>query len=160
MSGHIMKLQDKVAIITGGASGTGEATARLFVDHGARAVIIADIQPEKGRAVAQSVGPNRCSYFDCDVTDEDQVTSLINWTVQTYGALHILFSNAEIFSSSSQTILDLDLSEYDDVMRVNARGMVTCVKQAARKMDEMGTKGAIVCTASVLAAIGGKNFTD
>ncbi|KAK6148510.1 hypothetical protein DH2020_019422 [Rehmannia glutinosa] len=154
------KLDGKVAIVTGGAGGIGEATARHFVEHGARAVVIADIQPEKGRSVAESIGLHRCSYFQCDVADEEQVKSMVDWTVQTYGGLDVMFSNAGIISDSEQTILDLDLSGYDVVMRVNARGSAVCVKQAARKMIELGTKGAIVCTASVAAAMGGPNLTD
>ncbi|KAK4437104.1 (-)-isopiperitenol/(-)-carveol dehydrogenase, mitochondrial [Sesamum alatum] len=138
------KLEGKVAIVTGGASGIGEATARLFAEHGARAVVIADVQAEKGKSVVESIGSQRSSYYQCDVADEEQVKSMVEWTVKTYGGLDIMFSNAGILGSSDQTILDLDLSQYDAVMRVNARGMAVCVKQAARKMTELGTKGAIV----------------
>ncbi|KAL8457334.1 hypothetical protein ACS0TY_035256 [Phlomoides rotata] len=154
------KLDRKVAIITGGASGIGEATAHHFAEHGARAVVIADIQDDKGKAVAESIGSGRCSYFHCDVTDEEQVKSLVEWTVKTYGGIDIMFSNAGIAPSSEQTILELDLSEFDRVMRVNPRGMAVCVKQAARKMIELGTRGVIVCTASVAAIMGGKSITD
>ncbi|GFQ05256.1 (-)-isopiperitenol/(-)-carveol dehydrogenase mitochondrial [Phtheirospermum japonicum] len=154
------KLAGKVAVVTGGASGIGEATARHFADHGARAVVIADIQPEKGRAVAQSIGPHLCSYFQCDVADEDQVKSMVDWTVQTYGGLDVFFSNAGTISSSEQTILDLDFTQYDKVMRVNVRGMAACVKHAARKMIELGTRGSIVCAASVMAERGAGFHTD
>ncbi|KAK6148513.1 hypothetical protein DH2020_019425 [Rehmannia glutinosa] len=154
------KLDGKVAIVTGGASGIGEATARHFADHGARAVVIADIQPEKGRSVAESIGLHRCSYFQCDVADEEQVKSMVDWTVQTYGGLDVMFSNAGIISHLEQTILDLDLSEYDVVMRVNARGSAVCVKQAARKMIELGTRGAIICNNSVASTMGKLNNTD
>lgn len=100
------KLQGKVAIITGGASGIGEATAHLFADHGARAVVVADIQDDKGRLVAEAIGANRCSYVHCDVTDENQVQATVDWTVKTYGQLDIMFSNAGIVSSSDQVTLD------------------------------------------------------
>lgn len=100
------KLQGKVAIITGGASGIGEATAHLFADHGARAVVVADIQDDKGRSVAEAIGANRCSYVHCDVTDENQVQATVEWTVKTYGQLDIMFSNAGIVSSSDQVVLD------------------------------------------------------
>ncbi|KAG8388569.1 hypothetical protein BUALT_Bualt02G0139000 [Buddleja alternifolia] len=154
------KLQGKVSIVTGGASGIGEATARLFAEHGALAVVIADIQPEKSRSVAESIGPHLCSYVQCDVTDEEQAKAMIDWIVQTYGRLDIMFSNAGKISAAEQTVLDLDFSEFDSVMRVNARGMAVCVKQAARKMIEVGSRGAIVCTASVAAEMGGRKFTD
>ncbi|KAL2244197.1 UNVERIFIED_CONTAM: Nepetalactol-related short-chain-dehydrogenase/reductase 1 [Sesamum indicum] len=154
------KLEGKVAIVTGGASGIGETTVRFFAEHGARAVVIADIQAEKGRSVAESVGLWRCCYVQCDVTDEEQVKSMVEWTVKTYGGLDIMFSNAGTVSSSEQTILELDFTQYDTLMRVNVRGMAVCVKQAARKMIELGTRGSIVCSASVMAAIGAQKFTD
>ncbi|XP_047947565.1 (+)-cis,cis-nepetalactol synthase NEPS3-like isoform X2 [Salvia hispanica] len=153
MSNNLMKkkLQGKVAIVTGGASCIGETTAHVLAHHGARAVVIADIQSEKGRALAESIGLQRCSYVQCDVADEEQVAAMVEWTATAYGGLDIMFSNAGTVSSSPQTILDLDFSEYERVMRVNARGMAVCVKQAARKMVEMGTGGAIVCMSSAVA---------
>ncbi|XP_057810055.1 LOW QUALITY PROTEIN: (-)-isopiperitenol/(-)-carveol dehydrogenase, mitochondrial-like [Salvia miltiorrhiza] len=154
------KLEGKVAIVTGGASGIGEATARLFAEYGARAVVIADIQSEKGHAVAESIGLQRCSYIHCDVAVEEQVVAMIEWTAATYGGVDIMFSNAGISSSSAQSVLELDLAEFDRVMRVNARGMAVCVKQAARKMVELRTGGAIICTASTAAEKGGANLTD
>ncbi|GMJ15134.1 short-chain dehydrogenase reductase 5 [Hibiscus trionum] len=77
------KLQGKVAIITGGASGIGEATVHLFADHGARAIVIADIQDEKGEKLAASIG-NRCActYVHCDVTKEQDVESLVQSAIQ------------------------------------------------------------------------------
>ncbi|KAL0440751.1 UNVERIFIED_CONTAM: Nepetalactol-related short-chain-dehydrogenase/reductase 1 [Sesamum radiatum] len=153
------KLEGKVAIVTGGANGIGETTARFFAQHGAR-VVIADIQAEKGRSVAESIGSSSCSYFQCDISDEEQVKSLVEWTVETYGGLDIMFANAAILSGVEQTILDLDFKKYDDVMRVNVWGTAACVKQAARKMIELGTKGAIVCSAAVTGGIGAETFTD
>ncbi|XP_022869290.1 (-)-isopiperitenol/(-)-carveol dehydrogenase, mitochondrial-like [Olea europaea var. sylvestris] len=154
------KLQGKVAIVTGGASGIGEATARLFIEHGARAVVIADIQDEKGQSVVKSIGLDRCSYVHCDVSNEEQVKAMVDWTIQKYGQLDIMFSNAGMVSSSNQTILDLDFSQFDRVIQVNMRSMAMCVKHAARKMVEHKIRGAIVCTASVAATIGGPNHTD
>ncbi|KAJ9677332.1 hypothetical protein PVL29_022359 [Vitis rotundifolia] len=156
----ISLLQGKVAIITGGASGIGEATARLFADHGARAVVIADIQDELGRGVAESIGLHRCRYVHCDVTDEQQIEAMVESTVQMFGQLDIMFSNAGIMSKGDQTILELDLSAYDKVLAVNARGMAACVKHAARAMVEGGVKGSIVCTASVCATMGSDKFID
>ncbi|XP_047951500.1 (+)-cis,cis-nepetalactol synthase NEPS3-like [Salvia hispanica] len=162
MSNNLMKkkLQGKVAIVTGGASGIGETTARALADHGARAVVIADIQAEKGRAVAESIGLERCSYVQCDVTDEEQVEAMVEWTATTYGGLDVMFSNAGTTTRLPQTILDLDFSEYDRVMRVNARSMAVCVKHAARKMVELGTRGAIVCMSSAGAEKATVDKTD
>ncbi|KAL2453545.1 Short-chain dehydrogenase reductase 3b [Abeliophyllum distichum] len=144
------KLTGKVAIVTGGASGIGEATAHVFAHHGARAVVIVDVQDEKGQAVVESIGPERCSYVHCDVSDEEQVKDMVDWTVQKYGQLDIMFSNAGIASKSDQKILDLDFSQFDRLFKVNVRGMAICVKHAARVMVEKGVKGSIVCTASAV----------
>ncbi|KAM2610320.1 hypothetical protein TB1_038420 [Malus domestica] len=112
----IKKLQGKVAVVTGGASGIGEATARKFALHGARAVVIADVQDDKGQNVAASIGPDRSTYIHCDVTDENQVKILIESTVKIYGRLDVMFSNAGIGSASKQIVMDFDLSNYDKLM--------------------------------------------
>ncbi|KAM1026113.1 hypothetical protein ACFX13_039793 [Malus domestica] len=154
------QLQGRVAIITGGASGIGEATARLFADHGATMVMIADIQDELGRQVAESIGTHRCSYVHCDVSDEEQVKTMVETTVHKYGQLDIMFSNAGIVSRSDQTVLDLDFSAFDRLFDVNVRGMALCVKHAARVMVERSVRGSIVCTASVAANHGMEIRTD
>jgi len=154
------KLQGKVAIITGGASGIGEATAHLFAQHGARMVVIADIQDQLGHQVAASIGIDKCQYVHCDVSDEDQVKNMVESTVQKHGQLDIMFSNAGTASSSDQTILELDTSGFDKVIKINARGMALCVKHAARVMVERRVKGSIICTGSVAASQGRNMFTD
>ena len=154
------KLEGKVAIITGGASGIGEATARVFSEQGARAIIIADIQDELGQNLASSIGSHRCTFIHCDVTDEDQVKSMVEWTVQKYGQLDIMFSNAGIVNRADQTVLDLEFAAFDRLLAVNARGMAACVKHAARVMAERLVKGCIVCTASVGGSQGMTKRTD
>ncbi|KAL4633814.1 hypothetical protein ACB092_04G150000 [Castanea dentata] len=153
------KLQGKVAIITGGASSMGEATARQFAAHGARAIVIADVQDEMGQKVAVSIGSNVCTYIHCDVRDEEQVKNMVGSTVKAHGSLDIMFSNAGMGRATltcDQTALDMNLSAYDKIMAVNARGMAACVKHAAKAMVEGHVKGSIICTASV----GTENFAD
>ncbi|XP_024031967.1 (-)-isopiperitenol/(-)-carveol dehydrogenase, mitochondrial [Morus notabilis] len=154
------KLHSKVTIVTGGASGIGEATARRFANHGARAVVIADVQDEKGREVAASIGLHRCAYVHCDVSDEAQVKSLVDHTVRTYGRLDVMFSNAGTASESEQTVLDLDISALDRLFAVSTRGMAACVKHAARAMVEGGIRGSVVCTASTFGRLGSDKLTD
>ncbi|XP_065854941.1 (-)-isopiperitenol/(-)-carveol dehydrogenase, mitochondrial-like [Euphorbia lathyris] len=154
------KLSGKVAIITGGTSGIGEATACLFADHSALIVVIADIQDELGQQVANSIGANRCMYLHCDVTKEEQVKFLVEWTLQNYGHLDIMFSNAGTTTNSEQTILNLDLSAYDNLMSVNARGMATCVKYAARAIVDGHMRGSIMCTSSVAGRIRSDKWVD
>lgn len=153
------KLQGKVAIITGGASGIGESTARLFADHGARMVVIADIQDDLGNKVAESIGTHRCTFMHCDVAEEHQVKTTVESTVQRFGQLDIIFSNAGIINSD-QAVLDIDFSAFDRLFSVNVRGMALCVKHAARVMVERSVRGSIVCTASVAASRGGSKITD
>ncbi|CAN0903496.1 (+)-cis,trans-nepetalactol synthase NEPS1 [Linum grandiflorum] len=162
------KLEGKVAIITGGASGIGEETARLFADQGAKMVVIADIQDDLGQNVAASIGPDNCAYKRCDVTSEDQVKSLVDYTVATFGHLDIMFSNAGVITTASQqTILDFDLAAMESTFAVNVNGNAACVKHAARAMvaaaaggQPRGRKGSIVCTASVAGSTGGRRMSD
>ncbi|KAI3513457.1 hypothetical protein L1887_20791 [Cichorium endivia] len=144
------KLKGKVAIITGGASGIGEATARLFAKNGARAVVIADIQDELGKNLSVSIGSNCCTYIHCDVTNEAQIKSLVDRTIEIYGQLDIMFSNAGMVSISNQIVVDLDMDQFDHLFAVNVRGMAACIKHAARSMVEKKVKGTIICTASVI----------
>ncbi|OMP04905.1 Short-chain dehydrogenase/reductase SDR [Corchorus olitorius] len=127
------KLEGKVAIITGGASGIGEATALMFVDHGVRAIVIADIQDDKGEKLAASIADRcGCTYIHCDVTKEEDVESLVQSTIQLYGGLDIMFCNAGIMSTSLQTILDLDLSSYQKLFAINVGGVAASIKHAGQ----------------------------
>ncbi|XP_059303896.1 short-chain dehydrogenase reductase 3b-like [Lycium ferocissimum] len=149
------KLEGKIAIITGGASGIGEATSRLFAQHGAK-IVIADIQEEKGRSVTESIGSSHCTFIKCDVTDEKQVQSLVQSTVEIHGKVNIMFSNAGIASTHEheQDILGFNLDALDNLFAINVRGSVACVKHAAKAMVESGVKGNIICTASLTATMG------
>ncbi|KAK2451436.1 (-)-isopiperitenol/(-)-carveol dehydrogenase, mitochondrial [Trifolium repens] len=150
-----LRLSGKIAIVTGGASGIGEATVRVFANEGVRVVVIADIQDE-----LVSISNQRCIYVHCDVADEDQVQNLIESTVNTYGQVDIMFSNAGIISPTSQTLMELDMSQLDQLFSVNVRGMALCVKHAARAMVEGHVRGSIVCTGSVSSSQGGATSTD
>ncbi|KAJ0976444.1 hypothetical protein J5N97_018409 [Dioscorea zingiberensis] len=151
-SAPILRLEGKVAIITGAASGIGEATARLFAAHGAR-VVIADVQDELGQAVAASIGLQTCSYKHCDVTDEKQVEETVGFTVEKYGSLDIMHSNAGVVGPV-EGVMDLDLNKLDRALAVHVRGTAAAVKHAARAMRARGTRGSIICTASVAARQG------
>lgn len=148
-----VRLEGKVAIVTGGASGIGEAATRLFALHGA-VVVIADIQDDLGSAVAASVG-GKCRFMHCDVSDEGQVEALVSRTVAAHGRLDVLFSNAGVMPAPPSGVLDMDMAELDRTMAVNVRGVACTVKHAARAMVAGGVRGSIVCTASVSAGLGG-----
>ncbi|MQM11239.1 hypothetical protein Taro_044144 [Colocasia esculenta] len=122
--------------------------------HFASTVVIADFQDHLGSAVAASVG-DKCSYMHCDVTDEKQVEALVSHAVAAHGRLNVLFSNAGVMPAMPSGVLDMDIAELDRVMAVNVRGAACTVKHAARVMVAGGTRGSIVCTASVAASVGG-----
>lgn len=147
-------MEGKIAIVTGGARGIGEATVRLFARHGAK-VVIADVEDRRGIILANSLSPS-VTFVHCDVSQEEDIENLINSTVSHYGRLDILFNNAGVLGNQSKhkSILDFDGDEFDKVMRVNVKGMALGIKHAARVMIPRGV-GCIISTASVAGVMGG-----
>ena len=127
------RLQGKVALITGGASGIGESTARLFSRHGAK-VVIADIQDNLGLSVCKDLSPTSASFVHCDVTNEKEVENAVNLAVATHGKLDIMFNNAGIAGEAKPHILDNDKTEFERVLNVNVVGAFLGTKHAARVM--------------------------
>ncbi|KAI4301563.1 hypothetical protein L6164_034830 [Bauhinia variegata] len=147
------RLEGKVAIVTGGASGIGAETVRLFSENGAF-VVAADVQDELGHHLVASIGSDKVSYRHCDVRDEKQVEETVSFTLEKYGRLDIMFSNAGIMGSGS-VILDLDLNSFDNILAVNVRGVAATIKHAARAMVANKIRGSIICTASIAGLVGG-----
>ncbi|CAO2188074.1 unnamed protein product [Urochloa humidicola] len=147
------RLAGKVAVITGGASGIGKATAAEFVRNGAK-VVIADVQDDLGHAVAAELGPDDVAcYTRCDVTDEAQVAAAVDLAVARHGKLDVMFNNAGIGGNPQRPPLaDVDLAYFDRVMAANARGVLAGLKHAARVMVPRG-HGSIICTASVAGLV-------
>ena len=102
------RLEGKITVITGGAGGIGEATARLFVDEGAR-VVIADIQDDQGARLAKELG-EAADFFHTDVTRESNVQAVVAHAVEKFGRLDCLCSNAAIASGGSRPIQEIDLA--------------------------------------------------
>ncbi|KAF2306505.1 hypothetical protein GH714_018756 [Hevea brasiliensis] len=148
------RLEGKIAIVTGGARGIGEATVRLFARHGAK-VVIADVEDTRGTILANSFAP-AVTFVHCDVSQEEDIENLINSTVSHYGRLDILFNNAGVLGNQPKhkSILDFDADEFDQVMRVNVKGVALGIKHAARVMIARGV-GCIISTASVAGVMGG-----
>ncbi|XP_051141623.1 short-chain dehydrogenase reductase 3b-like [Andrographis paniculata] len=149
------RLEGKVAIITGGASGIGEAATRLFVRHGA-AVVVADVQDELGRQVVASMGSwrERVRYRRCDVREEEQVAETVRYAVREFGRLDVMVSNAGTIEPYA-SILDLDMAALERAMATNVRGVAATIKHAARAMVAQGVRGSIICTGSVAGCLGG-----
>lgn len=139
------RLDGKVALITGGASGIGEATARLFEFEGAK-VVIADIQDKRGAVLASAIG---AAYIHMDVSKESDVENGINFVIDTYRRLDCLFNNAGI-AGAVASLNNETVEMFDKTMAVNLRGVFLGTKYAARVMRKQGT-GSIINTSSTAA---------
>ena len=148
-----MKLDGKVAVVTGGARGIGLAIAKRYVAEGAK-VVIADVDQALGEAAARAFGES-CRFSATDVGDAQQAERLIADTVAAFGALDILVNNAGIVHGAD--FLDLKEADFDRVLRVNLKGAFLTGQAAARRMvDEVKTgraPGAIINMSSVNAVL-------
>ncbi len=144
------QLQGKVCLITGGASGIGEATARLFAAEGAR-VVITDLQDAKGEAVAAEIGG---TYHHQDVSDEGRWTEIVQAVTDAHGRLDVLINNAGVFAGAS--IEDTTLELWNKVLAVNLTGVMLGCKHAltVMKANPGGPKGSIVNVSSITGFIG------
>ena len=110
------ELSGKVAIVTGGAGGIGSATSQLLVEEGAR-VVIADTDVDRGKAVAAQIG-DAAVFKQTDVSDADQVQSLVDFAVDGFGGLDIMFNNAGVGSPLKRFLPD-DLDDFSRIISVN-----------------------------------------
>ncbi|XP_012485761.1 short chain aldehyde dehydrogenase 1 [Gossypium raimondii] len=145
------RLDGKVALITGGASGLGEITARLFVKHGAK-VVIGDIQDKLGHSLCQELGTANISYVHCDVTCESDVENAVKLAVSKHGKLDIMFNNAGIMGENEVKVSETSLKDFKTVLDVNVLGAFLGAKHAARVMVP-AKKGCILFTASLASKI-------
>ena len=146
-----MALQNKVAIVTGGAKGIGRAIAERFATDGAR-VVIADIDEKAGQSAAKEIG-SVARFVRCDVGDAAEVEDLVKSAVQVSGRTDVLVNNAGIVHGAD--FLDVTEADFDRVLRVNLKGAFLVGQAVARKMVEQvkagGAPGAIVNMSSVNA---------
>ncbi|KAH9288872.1 hypothetical protein KI387_032989, partial [Taxus chinensis] len=145
-------LQGKVALITGGSGGIGEATVRLFANHGAK-VIIADIEDDAGIKVAHSLS-HSATYTRCDVTKEKDVCAAVDLAMEKHGKLDILYNNAGLINIQKGSVAEYDMEQFQRVMNVNVKGVMHGIKHAARVMIP-NKKGSIISTASIAGVLGG-----
>jgi len=145
------RLQDKVAIVTGAASGLGEATARMMVAEGA-SVLLADIADDKGQALADELG-EQAAYLHCDVSIESDVAGLVDEAVSRHGQLDCMFNNAGVVGASGP-IDELTVEEYELVQGVLLRSVFLGMKHAARVMKPRKS-GVILSTTSIAGIEGG-----
>jgi NAD(P)-dependent dehydrogenase (short-subunit alcohol dehydrogenase family) len=147
------RIQDRVAVVTGGCSGIGLATVQRFVTEGAK-VVIGDIDDARGAELVEQLGgPAVATYVHVDVTDKDQVDALFRTAKETYGSVDIAFNTAGISPPDDDSILDTDLDAWRRVQEVNLTSVYLCCKAALPYMLEQG-KGSIINTASFVAVMG------
>jgi NAD(P)-dependent dehydrogenase (short-subunit alcohol dehydrogenase family) len=144
-----MRLDGKVAVITGAASGIGLATARRFAKEGAT-VVCADRDADAGTRAAEEVGGH---FAQVDVADEEQVRAMFQGVVDEHGGLDIAFNNAGISPSDDDSILTTGIDAWDRVQRVNLTSVYLCCKYAIEHMRASGG-GSIINTASFVAVLG------
>ena len=147
-----VRLKDKVAIITGAASGIGKATAKLFAEHGAK-VVVADIDKDGGSQIVTQIqnGGNEAIFVETDVTLKVNTEKMVAQTVETYGKLDILFNNAGI--AMRLPVAELPEEDWHRCLDVNLTGVFLCAKAAIPAMLKNGC-GSIINMSSIYGVVG------
>jgi NAD(P)-dependent dehydrogenase (short-subunit alcohol dehydrogenase family) len=141
-------LNDKVAVVTGAASGIGRAITERFVAEGAR-VVMGDLDDERGQEVAAALGESAV-FRRCDVCDERDVAALVATAVETFGRLDIMVNNAGALGATG-SILDMTTEAWDATMALLLRSVMVGMREAGRVLVDQGEGGVILSTASIAA---------
>jgi NAD(P)-dependent dehydrogenase (short-subunit alcohol dehydrogenase family) len=144
-------LDGKVAIVTGGSTGIGRATAEKYLEYGAD-VVVANRSAESGRTTAEGLG---CDFVQCDVAEYEQVKALVETTVDEHGRLDAMVNNAGI--GRVGTVEDMSLEDWHDVMRINLNGVMHGTRAALPHLKE--TEGSVVNIASIYGLVAGPSAT-
>ena len=138
--------KDKVALVTGGGSGMGRATAKAFAKVGAT-VVVADISDKSVHATVDDIvkGSGKALGICCDVANEAQVAAMVKQAVSTFGRLDAAFNNAGVQSPIAETA-DASGEEFDRVMAINLRGVWNCMKYELLQMREQGSSAIVNCS--------------
>lgn len=147
-----MRLEGKVALISGGSRGQGATEAELFVKEGAK-VVIADILEPEGNAVVAQIreGGGDASFIRLDVTSEDDWRDAVEFTLSAYGRLDILINNAAIYKRTP--IVQTELDEWNQIMDINSTGVFLGTKHAVPAMQKSGG-GSIINISSTAGLVG------
>jgi NAD(P)-dependent dehydrogenase (short-subunit alcohol dehydrogenase family) len=152
----VARLEGRVAVVTGGASGMGRDTALRFAAEGAR-VVIGDVNEGNGaatlEAAAEAGHADAMAFRTCDVAVEDDVAALVNHAVEQFGRLDVMFNNAGV-PGAIGPITETTVEDWDYTLSIMLTGVMTGTKHAARQMIAQGEGGSIINTASV-AGVGG-----
>jgi NAD(P)-dependent dehydrogenase (short-subunit alcohol dehydrogenase family) len=150
------RLSGKVAVITGGATGLGAATATRMAAEGA-SVAVLDTDKDLGARVVASLGAAgpQSAFYLCDVTSEDEVKSAFSAIADRFGKIDILVNNAGVAGANKPTH-ELTLAEWESVMAVNCTGVFLCTKHAIPHMRQAG--GSIINISSIYGLVGGADI--
>ncbi len=148
-----MRLQDKIAIITGGANGIGRATALAFAREGAK-VTVADINEAAGKKVAEEISATggTAIFARVNVADPAQVQQMVAAALNAFGRIDILVNNAGILADAR--LVKMELEQWQRVIDVNLKGVFLCGQAVARVLEEQGSGGVILNAASVVGLYG------
>ena len=148
-------LAGKVAIVTGGSSGMGAATAIKLAEYGVKVVVTGSGNVAGGMETLEKIkaAGGEGIFVKCDVSREDDVKALVEKTVETYGRLDLAFNNAGIGPDGKRIpfapLVDFSVTDFDDILAVNLRGVFLCLKYEMAQMIKQGHGGSIVNTSSV-----------
>lgn len=147
------ELSGKVAIVTGGASGIGRASAELFVKEGAK-VVVADVDTAGGETLVAQLGENAL-FKRTDVSSKDEVQALVDFAVERFGGLHVMFNNAGISGAQYPRFIDDKLEDFQKVVGINLFGVMAGCQSAGRHMAQHGG-GVILNNASIAGVLPGQ----
>jgi NAD(P)-dependent dehydrogenase (short-subunit alcohol dehydrogenase family) len=149
-----MRLADKVCIITGAGGGMGRVAARMFAAEGAR-VVVAEYDERAGRETVDEVAAagGQATFVRVDVSNEADAKGMVSHALATYGRVDCLYNNAGIMPEADHSVVDTDVTTWDQVMAVNVRGVFLGCKHAIPPMVAQGS-GSIINIASFVALLG------
>lgn len=149
-----MRMKDKVALVTGAASGMGAATVRLFAREGAKAIVVADVLDKDGEAVAAEIreAGGTATYVHLDVTKEDEWQAAIEQTVAAHGGLNVLVNNAGISGSAAEDLYDTAL--WHRLMDINSTGVFLGMKYGIAAIRRTGGPGSVINLSSISGIVG------
>ena len=155
-----MRLQDKVTIITGGASGMGRVAASMFAAEGAR-VVVADVTEQAAQSVVDELvaAGGKAIAVVADVSKEADAKRMVDETIAAFGRVDVLYNNAGIMPEADHSVIDTSVDDWDRVMAVNVRGVFLGCKYAIPKMVEQGS-GSVINISSFVAIVGCSNPQD